>query len=1069
MTSSDRDPVDVVAEEFAARLRGGEYPSVTEYVQQHPDLEDQLRAVLPGVAMLEQLAQQNKQESERPPSAMDDDSPAPEQIGDFRIVREIGRGGMGVVYEATEESLGRHVALKVLPTGVLTSAKQVRRFHREAQAAARLHHTNIVPVFGVGESDGLHYYVMQCIRGEGLDTWIEDQRTRGSSSRVEPSRSSNVEPADSVLEPNRTADLPPALTASQTSPSNETPQQSVPLTPSSVMGMTVLESGNSEPDALPATDGSSALPDLSGDSSDVAPLAPIPPAEAIPLSPEAWRKIADIGRQSADALDYAHQQGVLHRDIKPANLILDDHDIVWITDFGLAKLAEQDDLTNTGDIVGTLRYMSPEQFSGIVDYRTDIYALGLTLYELCTLKPAFDELDRNKLIRQVSQDSPVRPRSLNPSIPKDLETIILKAIARDPSHRYQRAGDLAHDLSAFMEDRPIAARRASSLERFWRWCRRDPLTAGLSGGIAALLVVVATMATIGYSEAIEQRDKIQVQSDRAEANLELALRAFDEMFEQLTTSPSGQLDNAFDEDRSEVPSIPAAVTDRDAVLLSNLLSFYELFADQNSKTPSLQKRIANATLRVGEIYLRLDDFENADDAFNKALKTADNLVYHAPDDKEIRLLQAKLHNNLGMVAERRGRADEALEQHSDALRILKKMDAEDGPTMHRFELARTYTFASISQFRQYNPQASTESLLNAERILHGLRGDNPDVAQFEYLMAKAYSGLFQNYMQLRKEGEAFKSKDKATQILETLVENHPDVPEYNFELSLMLSLTPPIAFSEEARTQLMDSVKRSRDLAIGLAKAYPDQPRYAALKGRVSQRLAFMLFESGSFADAESPLRASIKIQKELVDDYPERSEFRVLLADAHGRLGDYLREQDDLKGSLGELEQSISILNKVGSQDRKFGFTNRVLARNYESLATTYDALNEPDKAAESRAEASRFEDKRMQRPSDFMRPFSRGRDGMRGPNRGGANRGGPGRGGQSRGFGPDHEPGRGGQPDGPSHGGGRRPGEDSGAPDGRRRDDQGRGFQPGIGGRGPNRGTNRPPDPAGSRTPQN
>src|SRR5205814_1710081 len=185
-----------------------------------------------------------------------------------------------------------------------------------------------------------------------------------------------------------------------------------------------------------------------------------------------WQSVARVGMQVADALAHAAGQGVLHRDIKPSNLLLDETGNVWVTDFGLAKAASDGDgLTHTGDIVGTLRYMAPERFSGKGDLRSDVYSLGLTLYELLTLRPAFDAADRSKLVKQVLHDEPVRPRKLNPGVPRDLETVVLKAIARDPAHRYQTPAEMAEDLKRFVEDRPVRARRASLPERFWRWCR----------------------------------------------------------------------------------------------------------------------------------------------------------------------------------------------------------------------------------------------------------------------------------------------------------------------------------------------------------------------------------------------------------------------------------------------------------------------------------------------------------------------------------------------------------------------------------------------------------------------
>ena len=189
-----------------------------------------------------------------------------------------------------------------------------------------------------------------------------------------------------------------------------------------------------------------------------------------------FRTIARIGAQTADALAYAHAQGICHRDIKPSNLLLDACGIVWIADFGLAKAenGEAEGLTHTGDVVGTLRYMAPERFNGRADARSDVYALGVTLYEMLTLRPAFAESDRLKLIERISNGAVPKPRSIDPRIPSDMETIVLKAMASEPGERYASAEALAEDLERFLADRTILARRSSTRERAWRWCRRNP-------------------------------------------------------------------------------------------------------------------------------------------------------------------------------------------------------------------------------------------------------------------------------------------------------------------------------------------------------------------------------------------------------------------------------------------------------------------------------------------------------------------------------------------------------------------------------------------------------------------
>jgi WD40 repeat protein/serine/threonine protein kinase len=412
-----------------------------------------------------------------------DGGPSLRQLGDYQLLREVGRGGMGVVYEAQQLSLGRHVAIKVLPSHALLDPRHLARFQREARSAAKLHHTNIVPVFGVGEQDGLHYYVMQFIHGLGLDLVLDElRRLRQQRSKPAPTAGDS---------PDRRTNVPlAAVSAADVAHGLLSGQFRAPEPPGDVTtasGEPAAEAGHGVPAPARAADASSTVR-LPGQS------------EASTLSDSGsdyWRSVARAGVQVADALAYAAGQGVLHRDVKPSNLLLDETGNVWVADFGLAKAAsDSDDLTHTGDVVGTLRYMAPERFNGQGDLRSDVYSLGLTLYEMLTLRPAFDETDRNRLVKQVMHDEPVRPRKLNPAVPRDLETVILKAIARDPAHRYQTPAEMAEDLKRFVEDRPVKARRVSEAEKLLRWCRRNPLVAGLLAAI--VLVFLAGFAGVAW-------------------------------------------------------------------------------------------------------------------------------------------------------------------------------------------------------------------------------------------------------------------------------------------------------------------------------------------------------------------------------------------------------------------------------------------------------------------------------------------------------------------------------------------------------------------------------------------
>jgi formylglycine-generating enzyme required for sulfatase activity/tRNA A-37 threonylcarbamoyl transferase component Bud32 len=423
-------------------------------------------------------------------------------LGDFRILREIGRGGMGVVYEAEQVSLGRHVALKVLPKDPSRDERTKRRFEREARSAARLHHTNIVPVFGVGEDAGRLYYVMQYIQGQALDDVLLELR------RLRPGGpTADHEPAPHALH-----SLQDKAANRAQSPVKQAAESAVQAANSLLTG-DLVPAGNETLDANgPALDRQSADPRLGS------------PAAALSGSDDArnarrltyWQRVAHLGAQVADALDYAHRQGVLHRDVKPSNLLLDTRGTVWVTDFGLAKADDHQNLTQTGDVLGTLRYMPPEAFEGRADARSDVYSLGLTLYEMLAFRPAFEVRERPGLIRQVTQSEPQCLHKLNPHVPRDLETVVGKAIERDPTHRYQTAGDLVADLQRFLDDEPIHARRLSTVERLGRWARRHKAVAALSSVATVLLAAVAIVSTVAAIQLRQQFKAVRAERDRAE-------------------------------------------------------------------------------------------------------------------------------------------------------------------------------------------------------------------------------------------------------------------------------------------------------------------------------------------------------------------------------------------------------------------------------------------------------------------------------------------------------------------------------------------------------------------------
>jgi serine/threonine protein kinase len=448
--ADERDPFEALADEFIARRRKGETPSLDEYVARLPERAEEIRELFPAIAAMERWKPKPSTPRQRPGGG-----PVRERIGEYRLIREIGRGGMGIVYEAEQSSLNRRVAIKVLPGTGWADDRPMQRFQREAKTTASLKHVNIVSVYAVGQEDDLHYYVMPLIVGAGLDKVILELRERKLAS-FDGSETFDHD----ILGVARTLLIR---------------EGSEPAGPSRG---TRTEAGDS-PLSIVVADNSGRLLD-----------PPIRRGSTRNSMNRHWQAIARIGSQVADALQHAHAAGVLHRDIKPANLILDAEGVVWVADFGLAKAVNHDDLSRTGDLVGTLRYMAPERFRGESTPQSDLYSLGLTLYELMTLRPAHDVPDRAELIRKIAEGQPTRPREIDPSIPLDLETVVLKSLEPDPARRYASAGEMAADLDRFIDGLAVLARRAGPIECLIRWTNRNKALAAL-GLLSIVLAIVA--------------------------------------------------------------------------------------------------------------------------------------------------------------------------------------------------------------------------------------------------------------------------------------------------------------------------------------------------------------------------------------------------------------------------------------------------------------------------------------------------------------------------------------------------------------------------------------------------
>ncbi|MFO0917651.1 MAG: serine/threonine-protein kinase [Planctomycetaceae bacterium] len=515
-----------IVREYVESLERGGHPNLEEFVARCPELSESIRACLEGVNLVHRSAQTS---ASRPASSWRHDAgPGPEPLGDFRILRELGRGGMGVVYEAIQTSLNRRVALKVLPFTATMHPRQLQRFLNEAQAAALLHHPHIVPVFAVGCDRGVHYYAMQLIEGVSLAELLGKLRRDAGFKDAESSFSAIESGLRGAAEEKTSA-----------------PAASETLAAFSSRLSTERTAGRSD----------------------------------------YFRTVARFGLQAAEALSYAHEVGIVHRDIKPGNLLIDARGKLWVTDFGLAQVRSSGDLTQTGDLVGTLRYMSPEQVQGdraVLDQRTDVYSLGATLYELATLRPMFAGGSRGALLNSVIHEDPPHPRTLNRAIPAELDTIILKAVSKSPHDRYGTAQEFADDLRRFLENQPIRARRPTPADHVRKWSRRHPVTVVFAG--AALLAVSIGLLIHNRIIALEQ-GRTQARAIEAEQSFQQARQAVDLLIqigeEELADKPPMQ-----------------AVRKR---LLSAALEYYQGFIASRGAHPSSQRDLAAVEQHVQKI------------------------------------------------------------------------------------------------------------------------------------------------------------------------------------------------------------------------------------------------------------------------------------------------------------------------------------------------------------------------------------------------------------------------------------------------------------------------------------
>lgn len=720
------------------------------------------------------------------------------QIPGYKIVSELGRGGMGIVYRAKQLSANRDVALKVVRNDVLdtlplsTRQTTLDRFRHEAHAAAQLEHENLVPVYDVGDSGSLRYYAMRFIEGTSLYDMIRHQ----------------------------------AL-------SNK----------------------------------------------------------------DAARYIEPVAR----GLHYAHQQGVLHRDLKPHNIIIEaKSDQPRLTDFGLAKFIEaRNELTHAGEVMGTPSYMSPEQArdSGRVTAQSDVYSLGAALYHILTSRPPFQAANVAETIRQVFDEEPVPPRRLNPAIDRDLETICLKCLQKEPARRYESALALADDIKRYLNNEPILARPAGYAERTWRWCRRNPRLAAAIGTAISLALITVTsivVSNIRISAALAQADH----------NLQNALKVVDELLTRVSEDDLLK-ESGFDPLRRD--------------LLTKAQVHYESFLQENADNPRIRRELANAHYRVAVIERELDDQEQAAKSLETAEKLQRAMYQDQPQDAEVRQSLSDTLSVAGAWHTRDRNWEGAIAALQEAVQLRDAL-AKEFPSDHELQRLRASVHMNLGV--AYKAQGNLKDAVREEEFARELRTSLDSKSPEETKKALQDSGvgaynLALLYLERSEQSEDTAAKDadyvKAAQSLdeaigafEQLVDRERRHPLYQYRL--LITYRMRASLSQQPDTYYA----KAEPVASRLDAENPETPKYRFEHAALLLDYSDFLAKNNGRSQALERLQQIDRLLAPLAEAHVDASEH---LAKAHQLWADLLPDPADAEQRRTHLQEAIKYFQLVDKQ----------------------------------------------------------------------------------------------------------------------------------------------------------